>query len=466
MHFTAKMLISLAMLGIVTVSGSYISSKKVNNPFANSSLSDQEKAQLASKLKPELVKGLDSIAERFQERHGLSASIMVNYKGYKIFEEAYGTESPNSDKPLSTNNRYQLASVSKQFTAFAVLMLVDDGMLNLSDTVQKHIPYFPYERITVEQLLTHTAGLPNYMWAVEHHWDKNSAPYNDEVLKLMDSLDLNLYFRPGTRFFYANTGYISLAQVVEKVSGKRYDSFLQERIFEPLNMNKAFVYSEAWDRTYPDHLKGFSNRGYYSYKVKNNDLDGAVGDKGIYATTSDLYKWDQALYEGKLIADSLLNKAFQQTILLNANKINYGFGFRLEKLNGKPVAYHNGLWHGFRTSFKRYITDSISLVVLNNTNSRKKGMLVNRLENYLDKHSDAGELFELVFQKLNARPGVSTNHHTAAKNLNPANSQKLRQAIRYLRVKRLQEPAEELMQVYKQNVSDKRDDIKAAKDPF
>ena len=449
MNFTVKLTVSLLMLGILTTSGSYIVSMKADDPFGNHTLSQREKAYVAQRLKPGLVQGIDSIATRFQERYDLNANVMVNYKGHKLFEKAYGTVGPRSDKSLSTDDRYQLASVSKQFTAVAVLMLVEDGKLSLSDTVQHHLPYFQYDRITVEQLLHHTAGLPNYMWAVEHHWNKERPPYNDEVLKLMDSIDLNLYFRPGTRFFYSNTGYITLAQVVEAVSGQRYDSFLRQRIFQPLDMTTAFVRSKAWNRSYPDHLSGFRSRGYRTYKVKDNRLDGVVGDKGIYATTSDLYKWDQALYQGTLLADSLQQQAFQTTILPNGGRINYGYGFRLERFNEEPVVYHNGLWHGFRTTLKRYITDSISLVVLNNRDSRTKGMLVDRLEAYLHEHQEPGPVFRLVFQTLqHNQPPRKQAKLTASLDHNKA--RQLRQVIQYLRLKRLQDPAEQLSGLYDQ----------------
>jgi CubicO group peptidase (beta-lactamase class C family) len=437
---------------------------RADDPFGNRTLSQQEKAHVAQQLKPDLVKGIDSIATRFHERYDLNTNVMVNYKGHKLFEKAYGTTGPRSGEPLSSDDRYQLASVSKQFTAVAALMLVEDGKLDLSDTVQHHLPYFQYDRITVEQLLHHTAGLPNYMWAVEHHWDKDRPPYNHEVLKLMDSIDLNLYFRPGTSFFYSNTGYITLAQIVEEVSGQRFDSFLRQRVFQPLDMETAFVRSKAWDRSYPDHLSGFRSRGYRTYEVEDNQLDGVVGDKGIYAATSDLYKWDQALYNGTLLADSLQEAAFRATILPNGGRVNYGYGFRLEQFNEKPVVYHNGLWHGFRTSLKRYVTDSISLVVLNNRDSRTKGELVDRLEAYLHKHQDPGPVFQLVFQTLQRNQPAAQSQAEAPSLANHNKASQLREVIRYLRLKRVQEPAQQLSGLYDQYHTEKQPQASLSQD--
>ena len=450
MRFEAKLGISMLLIALTSISGSYISSMKVADPFSHNTLSHSEKSQLAKRLKPALVQGIDSIASHFQERYGLNASVMVNYKGYKVFDKAYGTKQPGGKQALTESDPFQLASVSKQFTAMAVLMLVDDGKLSLSDTVKQHISYFPYEGITVEQVMRHTAGLPNYMWAVEHHWDKERAPYNDEVLQLMDSLDLNLYFRPGTRFFYANTGYITLAHLVEKVSGQRFDQFLERRIFDPLNMEHAFVYSKCWDKGYPDRLKGYRGYGYRKHLVKDNALDGSVGDKGVYATGADLYKWDQALYEGKLISDSLLTKAFQPTKLLNGYEINYGYGFRLAQHQGDPVVYHNGLWHGFRTTFKRYVKDSISLVVLNNTNSRVKGMLVDRLEAFLHEHKDTDPVYRMVFQTLEAKQDQKQSLKAFTRmELSAGQVDQLRKVVNYLRQMRMNDKAENLMRVYR-----------------
>lgn len=450
MRFKTKLGISLLLAAVFSISQSYIASMKIADPFSHRTLSKFEKIQLAKRLKPDLVDGIDSIASRFNKQYGLDASIMVNYKGHKIFEKAFGTKRPGGQKPLKPTHPFQLASVSKQFTAMAILMLVDNGKLDLSDTVQHYIPYFPYEAITVKQVMTHTAGLPNYMWAVEHHWDKERAPYNDEVLKLMDSLDLNLYFRPGTRFFYANSGYVTLAHLVEKVSGKRFDRFLQEKIFEPLNMNGAFVYSKCWDKPFPERLKGYRGYGYRKYKVEKNALDGPVGDKGIYATPSDLYKWDQALYKGKLISDSLMKQAFKPTILSNGRKIHYGYGFRLEQREGKKVVYHNGLWHGFRTSFKRYVGDTISLVVLNNTDSRNKGLLVSRLENYLHKNREAGLIFNLVFNELKEETNNTYKFNDLEYKVSSQQIHRLRKAVHYLRRLRMSSEAANLVQVYNQ----------------
>lgn len=450
MNFKTKLGISLLLAAVVNFSQSYIASMKIADPFSHRTLSKTEKVQLAKRLKPELVEGIDSIASLFNKQYGLNASIMVNYKGHKIFDKAYGSMRPGGKKPLHSTHSFQLASVSKQFTAMATLMLVDKGKLDLSDTVQRHISYFPYEDITVKQVMTHTAGLPNYMWAIEHHWDRERAPYNDEVLKMMDSLDLNLYFTPGTRFFYANSGYITLAHLVEKVSGKRYDQFLQERIFDPLNMQGSFVYSKCWDKQFPERLKGYKGNGYQSYRVEDNALNGPVGDKGIYATPSDLYKWDQALYKGELISDSLMKQAFKPTILKNSRKIQYGYGFRLEQHENKKVVYHNGLWHGFRSSLKRYVEDNISLAVLNNTDSRNKGLLVSRLEDYLHKNRKAGLIFNLVFNELDKAGDKAYKIPDQAYKFSSNQKHRLRKAVNYLRMMHMGCEADNLLKVYNQ----------------
>ena len=217
-------------------------------------------------------------------------------------------------------------------------------------------------------LLNHTAGLPNYMWLLEHKWDKERIPYNDDVLELMAEHKLNLYFRPGTRFSYSNTGYVILASIVEKASGERFDSFLKHNIFDPLKMNHTYVVSAAYESRSTNTLKGYYRWGRYYREISNNINDGTVGDKGIYSTAKDLYNWDQALYDNTLISEETKKEAFKPLELENGNHYPYGFGFRLRNYEEEKAVYHYGKWNGFRTGLIRFIEDSTTVIILNHTN--------------------------------------------------------------------------------------------------
>jgi CubicO group peptidase (beta-lactamase class C family) len=205
------------------------------------------------------------------------------------------------------------------------------------------------------------------MWLLEHYWNKDRPPYNDDVMDLLARHRLHLYFRPGTRFAYSNTGYVVLASVIEKVTGMRYDEFMEENIFSPLNMEDTYVYSTAYGKNNNSHLNGYRQWGRYFRYVPHTVNDGTVGDKGIYSTVLDLYKWDKGLYENKLISEHTKKQAFQALELKNGNHYPYGFGFRLKDSDGRKMVYHYGKWNGFRTGIIRFIEDTSTIIMLNHT---------------------------------------------------------------------------------------------------
>jgi len=223
--------------------------------------------------------------------------------------------------------------------------------------------------------LHHTAGMPNYMWLL----------YNSDIIRLMKENNTSLYFRPGRRYEYSNTGYAVLAYIVEKVSGIPFADFVQQRIFDPLNMNNSFVYSNASENDYPMHLQGHYRRWKHYNIIKETVHDGIVGDKGVYSTTADLYKWDQSLYTNILLSDSMRNIAFTPVKVRGRYDYPYGYGFRLKKVNGKKVVYHTGLWEGFRTNLMRYVEDKNTIIVLNHTNINVNNVMVKRIESILAK---------------------------------------------------------------------------------
>ena len=322
---------------------------------------------LARVFYKEKIEQIDSFMQTHHKRFNFQGNVLVAYKGNSIYEGSFGYESPRGNKPLNKGAIFQLASVSKQFTAMAAMITIERGVLNYQDTITDFFPTFPYEGITVQMLLNHTAGLPNYMWLLEHHWKKETIPYNDDVIDLMAQHKLNLYFRPGTRFAYSNTGYVILAAVIEKATGKRFDKYLEQEIFEPLGMKNSYVHSASYKDKEPKHLDGYKywGRGYRRIPATVND--GTVGDKGIYSTMIDLYKWDKALYENTLVSEKTMQKAFQAAELKNGNHYPYGFGFRLRERDGKKVVYHYGKWNGFRTGIIRYIEDTSTIIILNHT---------------------------------------------------------------------------------------------------
>jgi len=312
---------------------------------------------------------IDSLLNQLLEKRRFNGNAMVALDGFPIFKYSNGYADLYQKTPLNEHTVFQIASVSKGFTAMSVLILADRGQIILEDTVQKYIPEFPFERITIKQLLNHTAGLQNYMYFVDHYWDAEKPLTNEDVLKLMNEHNPQLNFVPGRRHLYNNTGYAILALLVERVSGKRFYAFLEDEIFDPLGMDESF----AWNKNVMDTIKniatGFTRRGWRYRIYLHNPLDEVLGDKSVYTTVDDLLKWDQALYTDVLISDSLLKAAFTRSKTSRGYEFNYGFGWRLKEDEGKQVIYHHGLWNGFTSSLTRHVEDRLTLIMLNNTNA-------------------------------------------------------------------------------------------------
>lgn len=347
-------------------------------------LSSNEKREIEKIFYQDKAQKIDSIMQFKAKQNYFNGNVLVAYKGNCIYNESFGYADMSRRTKLEKDDVFQLASVSKQFTAMAVMILKEKNLLNYDDSVTKFISEFPYPRITIRMLLNHTSGLPNYYWLVEHHWHGEYSPVNDDIIKMLAEHKLNLYFTPGLRWDYSNTGYVVLASIVERISKKAFADFVQENIFEPLKMNNSFVYSSSFGSTKKDHLTGYYYRGRRYRMIPETINDGAVGDKGVYSTTEDLFKWDQALYTNQLVSSKTFNEAISTFKLRDKYEIPYGFGFRIRKRNDKKIAYHHGKWNGFRTSILRYVEDTNTIIVLNHTSSSLNNSIIREIQQVLD----------------------------------------------------------------------------------
>jgi CubicO group peptidase (beta-lactamase class C family) len=261
------------------------------------------------------------------------------------------------------------------FTAMAVMMLKNEGQLNYEDDIRKYIPEFPYEGVTVRMLLTHRSGLPRYMSIAQDHWSNKKIPLNnDEVIDLFVTHRPDPYFKPGDGFHYCNTNYALLVNIVEEISGKHFENFMKERIFEPLDMDSSFIYQMRDDTIVSLYVEegvpGYYHRGWRWREMTNDYLNGVMGDKGVYTSVDDLYKYDLALDHFTLLPDSVLKEAFEPgSPTYWRRKNNYGFGWRI-KDDMDSTVYHFGWWKGFRTFYIRDMKHQKTLIVLTN---RDKG---------------------------------------------------------------------------------------------
>jgi CubicO group peptidase (beta-lactamase class C family) len=281
------------------------------------------------------------------------AVLYEQYTGYKDF---------NSKEPLDAGSPMHVASVSKTFTSGAILKLVQDGKLNLDDPISKFFPGIPYEGVTVQMLLSHRSGIPNYVHYLENMgWNKDQFATNQDVLNSLYQLHPRAEFAAGTRFSYSNTNFLLLSMIVEKVSGERFYDFMKNNIFEPLGLSNTHIFSLADSTNVIPSYQPNSRMWDWDF------LDNTYGDKNVYTTPRDLFKWGKALMSGDFIRKSLLDSAFTPYSNEKKSVHNYGLGFRLLTLsNGKKVIYHNGRWHGSNAAFAMLPDEDIIIAIIGN----------------------------------------------------------------------------------------------------
>ena len=307
----------------------------------------------------------DSLFTLLATQRGFNGNVLVSHNGKVVYKNAFGYSDLKRKTPLHLESVFQLASVSKQFTSVAIMMLHDAGKLDFSDTVQKFFPEFPYRHITIRDLLAHRSGLPNYMWFAGKYW-KNKAELlsNTDVMEMLTKYMPKPEFTPDERYKYSNTGYAVLASIVEKISGQTFGEFMEQRVFTPLGMHNTYVVNEDNHKIVQFHTIGhMKNRR----PASDDYLSGVVGDKGIYSTVEDMFKWDLGLYTNDLVKQSTLEEAFTPLSYDYKHDSEYGYGWRIERQdNGSKTIYHAGLWRGYNSLYVRRLEDKTSIIVLSN----------------------------------------------------------------------------------------------------
>jgi CubicO group peptidase (beta-lactamase class C family) len=292
----------------------------------------------------------------------------VAEKGKILYAGAFGYSNLKTKDTLNVNTPFQLASVSKMFTATAIMLLYDKGLLEYDEDVRKYIPEFPTCGITIRNLLNHRSGLQNYIYVADRYWDRSKVITNNDIPALFKNNNIKPAFPANHHFNYCNTNYALLALVVEKISGFTFTDFMKTFIFTPLKMNNSYIYCKADDNFMKGSAVGFSYfyRGGMKAEVPDY-LDGVTGDKGMYSSVEDLYLFDQALYQCRLMKPSVVAEAFTASPDDNGKTKKYGFGWRIRMGDDqKKEVYHYGWWRGFRTYFIREMTDKITVISLNN----------------------------------------------------------------------------------------------------
>lgn len=372
---TVFFILTISGIGLISLSGCQSNAAKkkaTRNKKADTvytlSLSDKDKNAILNE--PRTKQQQQELAAFYSRllRTGFNGAILVAKKGVVIFEQYHGFEDYRSKAPIGDSSAFQLASVSKTFTAMGILYLMERQKLRLDDTLQMYFPQFPYMGITVRMLLNHRSGLPNYLYFCDSLWkNKDQFLGNEELIRLMEQHKPAIAHQPNTHFQYCNTNYMLLGAIIEKVSGEKYGEFMQQAFFEPLNMTNTFVYDPA---SAPHAHQTLSHK-YNGRLEPDTYFDGVLGDKGIYSTVQDMLKWDQALYSGLLFKPETLQAAYMPYSNERPGIRNYGLGWRLMVYpDSTKIIYHNGWWHGNNTVFYRFVHDSSTLVILGNKYNR------------------------------------------------------------------------------------------------
>lgn len=348
---------------------------------ADSLFIDLDKITMAKKAKV-----IDSVFSTLQAKAGFNGCVLYSEKGRLVFKKAYGYDYLKTKKRLTVSSAFQLASVSKMFTAMAIMILKEEGLLDYDDSVRQYIPELPYPGITIRHLLNHRSGLPDYMHFSDNYWDQTKPLTNEDVIRIMAEYQPPRYFSAGNGFDYCNSNYALLASVVERITKKPFDQFIKEKIFDPLDMEDSFIYHLENGKKIPQYVPvgvtgHRSSRGMPREEL-NHYQNGVVGDKGVYTTVEDLFKWDQALYKSLLVSEATLNEAFTEgSPHFSKWRDNYGFGWRI-KADRVNTVYHFGWWKGFRSYFIRDLYQEKTLIVLTNTTrSFSSGVVYDVLDN-------------------------------------------------------------------------------------
>ena len=329
---------------------------------------------------------LDSLLKRIHKRHDFHGAVLVAKNKKIVYQNQIGTADFKKKTLLNKESVFQLASVSKQFTAAAIMLLQQRNQLKLTDTVNTYFPNFPYKDVTIKTLLNHTGGLPKYFWIAEHKWQQKKAPSNNEMMELLTTSNVQRFFKPGRNFDYSNTGYFVLASIVEKISGISFGSFLKQNIFEPLQMTHSYVYSFENDSIRENQLDGYRlHRGWRHVKIRSTVNDAIVGDKNVYTTAEDLFKWTQGLNSGNLLSKESLALMFTKGETIYGRKVPYGFGFRIDTKEKNSI-YHYGKWNGFSTGLTTYLEDDLVVIILEHTSYNALKSLNRKIKNIITKN--------------------------------------------------------------------------------
>lgn len=329
-------------------------------------------------LTSQMIARVDSAIDVLHSRGQFSGVVLLSEKGKVRFRKALGWTDYSQRKMLDAAQPFNLASISKQFVATMTMKLFEQGKLEYDQRVTQFIPNFPYQEITIRHLLTHTSGLPEYFDLATQHLNTLDTLTNEKLIQLLIEKHPPLNFSAGTQWEYCNTGYLVLAQIIEKASGTSFEHFFSKYISQPFGLKDTFVYYLKGPNQSKNRVLGFERKNGILLPNDLIRMDGVVGDGNIYSSAEDLHRWVQLIVENKILQTSTWSEAFKPVQLQNGKTYPYGFGWGITE-NGFA---HTGSWVGFLNAvFRNNKTQTTAIVLSNGSNSTMIRLLESILNN-------------------------------------------------------------------------------------
>lgn len=343
------------------------------SPIAAAKISGRDdvvKMLLTGGAKDQPVPSAESIVDNyytsFKEKPRPGIAILVAKDGKVVYRKGFGYADVKNNIPVTPDTKFRIGSVTKQFTAAAILKLQENNLLNVNDKLSKYIPDFPRgEEVTIYQLVTHISGIHSYT-SNPTFLDKVTTTISPD--SLVNAIKKDPYdFNPGEKMLYNNSGYFILGYIISKVSGKPYATYLKETFFDPLDMNNTGVHYAGIKLEH--EAKGYSKKDDGYDESLNWDMSWAGGAGAIYSIVDDLLKWNEALHAGKVLSEKSMKEALTPAVLKNgdAPAMKYGYGLGFDSFRGEDIVGHSGGLHGFITQLSYYPKEKLTVVMFSNT---------------------------------------------------------------------------------------------------
>ena len=342
---------------------------------------------------------IDKVFSNLRRKVGFNGTVLYAEQGRIIYNKAWGFRNlrKRSDS-LQVKDQFQLSSVSKMFTAEAIMVLENEGKIKYDTDIREYIPEFPYEGITTRLLLHHRSGLPRYESLADSKWPDRKKPFlNEDMIEYYAIHKPDPYFKPDKGFNYSNVNYALLASIIERTSGMSFADYMKVKIFEPIGMDYSYIYEMDPNNNVSSYLEDIV-QGYYvdrrrPMQAPNEYLNGVKGDKMMISTTEDMFKFMTAVDYGLLLPDSIQEEAFKPgSPKSKKRKDNYGFGWRIPSKH-PGCYYHYGWWKAYRSFFIRDDVNDKTLIILTNTN----------------KGPNSDHFWKIINDNTNAIPDASVN---------------------------------------------------------